>query len=103
MESSTSDQGPCIVEFPPRGRVEVQLGNSGLPCEEAKSIYDGYTTWLTAEFEAGNDPEDPAYHTVGEWECYSLPNLAPGEELAACESEDRRFVMVAKPPRPQKH
>ena len=72
----------------------------------SKLIYDGYTSWLGAEYEAGNEPEEPATHTIGEWECYSLPDAVPlGEspELVACESEDRKFVMVAKPRRSQKN
>ena len=31
----------------------------------SKLIYDGYTSWLGAEYEAGNEPEEPATLTHG--------------------------------------
>jgi hypothetical protein len=98
---STTGQGPCMVESPAE-RVEVELGNSGLPCEEAESVYEGYTSWLTAAFEAGTPPESPATHAIGEWECYSLP-AGESRELATCESGDRKFVVVANPRRSQRN
>ena len=93
VESSASDQGPCLMEIA-GGRVEIELESSGLSCGDAKAIYHDYTVWLAREYTTG----ESSTTTIGEWECYSSDSFSPTKPLAGCRNGSQEFVVLPKPP-----
>jgi hypothetical protein len=92
-ESSAGDQSPCLMEIA-GGRVGIELGSSGLSCEDAKAIYADYTVWLAREY----TPDGSSSSSFGEWECYSNRDFSPKEKLAGCSNGYQEFVVWPKPP-----
>jgi hypothetical protein len=89
-----SESEPCEQSFVGgQAEVEVDLGSSGLNCDEAKAIY---ADWEAA-LDAGEGVGSGGFVQVGEWECHSWP-FADYPRLAACESGSRSFQLVGTAP-----
>ena len=92
-QSSAGEQRPCLMEIA-GGRVEIDLGSSGLSCADARAIYGDYTVWLKTEYRTG----ESGTTSIGEWECYSSGHFSPKKKLAGCRDGSQEFVVWPKPP-----